>query len=106
MSCYKDTPGKLDVVSPVAEDDDENMGLKAPYAFIKQIHTVDMMGPIHSDIFFHDHSMLNGVSLRMKLNRARNYFCWVSPATVPEFKDAAFFCYCAYVLAARDIRIS
>ena len=32
---YKDTPGKMDVANPVAEDDDANMGLKARYAFTK-----------------------------------------------------------------------
>ena len=49
---YKDTPGKMDAVNPVAEDGDANMGLKASYAFTKQSHTVDMIGPIHSDISF------------------------------------------------------
>ena len=49
---YKDTPGKMDAVNPVADDDDTNLGLKARYAFTKQSQTVDMIGPIHSDIFF------------------------------------------------------
>ena len=49
---YKDTPGKMDAVNPVADDDDTNMGLKARYVFTKQSQTVDMIGPIHSDIFF------------------------------------------------------
>ena len=77
---YKDTPGKMDAVNPVAEDDDANMGLKARYAFTKQSHTVDMIGPIHSDIFFQDRLILNGVNLRLKLNRAKNSFCLVSSA--------------------------
>ena len=51
---YKDTPGKMDVVDPVADDADANTGLKARYTFTKQSNTVDMMGPIHSDIFFQD----------------------------------------------------
>ena len=51
---YKDTPGNMDVVDPVADDTDANMGLKARYTFTKQSNTVDMMGPIHSDIFFQD----------------------------------------------------
>ena len=49
---YKDTPGKMDVVDPVADDADANMGLKARYTFTNESKTVDMMGPIHSDIFF------------------------------------------------------
>ena len=42
---YKDTPGKMDVVDPVAEDDDAIKGLKARYAFTKESNTVDMIGP-------------------------------------------------------------
>ena len=61
---YKDTPGKMDAVNPVAEDADANMGLKARYAFTKQSRMVDMIGPIHSDIFFQDRLILNGVNLR------------------------------------------
>ena len=59
---YKDTPGKMDVVLPVAEVDDANMGLKARYEFTKGSHTVDMSGPIHSDIFFQESLLLNGVN--------------------------------------------
>ena len=55
---YKDTPRKMDAVNPVADDDDANMGLKARYAFTKQSRTVDMIGPIHSDIFFQDRLIL------------------------------------------------
>ena len=77
---YKDTPRKMDAVNPVADDDDANMGLKARYAFTKQSRTVDMIGPIHSDIFFQDRLILNGVNLRLKLNRAKNSFCLVSSA--------------------------
>ena len=83
---YKDTPGKMDVVNPVAEHDDTNMGLKARYEFTKGSDTVDMTGPIQSDIFFQDRLLLNGVNLRLKLNRAKNAFCLVSSATGPSFK--------------------
>ena len=83
---YKDTPGKMDAVNPVAEDKDANMGLKARYEFTKQSDTVDMLGPIHSDIFFQDRLILNGVNLRIKLNRAKNSFCLLSSAAAPDFK--------------------
>ena len=77
---YKDTPGKMDVINPVADDDDANMGLKARYAFPKQSNTVGMIGAIHSDLFFQERLLLNGVNLRLKLNRAKNSFCLVSSA--------------------------
>ena len=83
---YKDTPGKMDAVNPTAENDVANMGLKARYEFTKGSDTVDMTGPIHSDIFFQDRLLLNGVNLRLKLNRAKNAFCLVSSATGPNFK--------------------
>ena len=83
---YKDIPGKMDAVNPVAEDEDANMGLKARYEFTKQSDTVDMLGPIHSDIFFQDRLILNGVNLRIKLNRAKNSFCLLSSAAAPDFK--------------------
>ena len=77
---YKDNFGKMVAVNPVADDADANMGLNARYAFTKQSQTVDMIGPIHSDIFFQDRLILNGVNLRLKLNRAKNSFCLVSSA--------------------------
>ena len=76
----------MDVVNPVADDADANMGLKARYTFTKESNTVDMMGPIHSDIFFQDRLILNGVNLRLKLKRAKNSFCLVSSAAAPNFK--------------------
>ena len=83
---YKDTPGKMDAVNPTAENDVANMGLKARYELTKGSDTVDMTGPIHSDIFFQERLLLNGVNLRLKLNRAKNAFCLVSSATGPNFK--------------------
>ena len=83
---YKDTPGKMDVANPVAADDAANKGLKVRYDFTKESHIVDMMGPIHSDIFFQDRLMLNGVNLRIKLKRAKNSFCPMSSAAAPTFK--------------------
>ena len=77
---YRDTPGKMGVVNPVANDDDANLRLKARYAFTKQSNTVYMIGPIHSDLFFQERLLLNGVNLRLKLNTAKNSFCLVSSA--------------------------
>ena len=58
---YKDAPGKMDIMSPLAEDTDANLGLKVCYAFTKNSNIVDMMGPIHCDIFSQDHLILNGL---------------------------------------------
>ena len=83
---YKDMPGKMDAVNPVAADADANIGLKPHYAFTKQSRTVDMIAPIHRDIFFQDRLIFNGVNLRLKLNRAKNSFCLVSSASGANHK--------------------
>lgn len=70
---YRDTPGKMDTVNPLAEDDDANLGLKARFAFTKSSNIVDMMGTIHSDVFFQEGLLLIGVNWRIKLNRAKNF---------------------------------
>ena len=83
---YKDTPGKMAVANPVPQDADANLGLKARYAFTMNSNAVDMMGPIHSDLFFQERLLLNGVNLRIRLNRTKNAFCLVSSAAAPQFK--------------------
>lgn len=52
--CFTDTPGKMDVANPVAEDADGNMGLKTRYTFTRKSHIVDMTSFIHTDIFFQE----------------------------------------------------
>lgn len=68
---YKDTPGKMDTVNPLAEDDNANLELKARFAFTKSSNIVDMMGAIHSDVFFQERLLLNGVNLRIKLTELK-----------------------------------
>ena len=83
---YRHTAGKMNVMNPLAADDEANLGLRVRYEFTKESHTVDLMGPIHSDIFFQELLMVNGVNLRIKLNRAKNVFCLVSSAAGANFK--------------------
>ena len=83
---YNDTAGKMSVVNPLDAENEASFGLNARYELTKESHTVDMMGPIHSDKFYQDRLMLNGVNLRIKLNRAKNVFCLVSSAAGANFK--------------------
>ena len=83
---YRHTAGKMNVMNPLAADEEANLGLRVRYEFTKESHTVDLMGPIHSDIFFQELLMVNGVNLRIKLNRAKNVFCLVSSAAGANFK--------------------
>lgn len=51
-------------------------------------NTVDIMGPVHSDIFFQDCLILTRVNLRLKLNRAKSSFCLVPSVPGATFKVA------------------
>jgi hypothetical protein len=44
------------------------------------------MGPLHQDIFHQDRLILNGVTLRIRLNRSKNSFCLVSPTPGADYK--------------------
>ncbi|XP_038045901.1 uncharacterized protein F54H12.2-like [Patiria miniata] len=83
---YKDTAGKMDSADPTAADDAANHGLKKRYKFTKGSSEVDMIGPIHSDIFFQDKHMLNGVDLKLKLIRSSNAFCLMTAGANPAYK--------------------
>ena len=77
--------GKMGVTNSVAGDDAATR-VKVRYDFNKGSYIADMMGLIHSDIFFKDRLMLKGVNLRIKLNRAKNSFCLISSPASPTFK--------------------
>ena len=72
---YKDTPGNMEALGPLAEGDVINLGLKKRYAFTKGSKVVDMFGAIHSDIFFQEKYLLNGVTMKLKLNKSKDEFC-------------------------------
>lgn len=73
---YKDEAGKLDKPNPRAADaTDRNIGLVTRAAFSAESKEIDMIGRIHSDIFFQERHMLNEVNLRMKLTRSKDAFC-------------------------------
>jgi len=81
---YKDTAGKMDVVDPVATG--FNTGLNTRHKLTKDSATVEMMGPIHSDLFHQDRLLLNGVSIRIRMNRSKNAFCLLSSKDGADFK--------------------
>ena len=55
---YKDTAGKMDEPNPKV-DGEKNNGLTKRAAFAAGSAEFDMIGRIHSDIFFHERYMLN-----------------------------------------------
>ena len=71
---YKDTAGKMDVANPAAAAVDANLGLKKRAEFTNGNGVVDMIGKIHSDIFYIDRYMLNEVNVKLKLSRSKDTF--------------------------------
>ncbi|XP_071948941.1 uncharacterized protein F54H12.2-like [Antedon mediterranea] len=78
---YKDTAGRMDVANPTLDDAAANQGLKK-----RGSRLVDLIGPIHCDIFFQDRMMLNGVDIKLKLHRSKNAFCLMSSGAQAGYK--------------------
>ena len=83
---YKDTAGRFDNSNPMAADGEVNEGLKKRHKFTKNSKVVDMIGPIHSDIFFQDRHMLNGVDVKLKLIRSNDGFSLMATGPNPTYK--------------------
>ena len=65
---YKDTAGHMDATT------EENEGLADRKTFSSRSRLVDMMGKIHSDLFFQERYMLNGVDMKIRLVRSKDAF--------------------------------
>ena len=68
---YKDTAGHMDVTDP----DGDNAGFTKRALFTDTSKVVELLSPIHSDIFFQEKLMLNNVDIRIRLTRAKDEFC-------------------------------
>ncbi|XP_071950809.1 uncharacterized protein F54H12.2-like [Antedon mediterranea] len=92
---HKDTAGKMDVADPTLAENAVNKGLKKRAQYIGGSRFVDLIGPIHCDIFFQDRMMLNGVDVKIKLHRSKNAFSLMSSDAAAGFKirleDASLF---------------
>ena len=72
---YKDEAGKMDATNPKADGAEKNNGLTKRAAFVAASAEIDLIGRIHSDIFFQERYMLNEVNTRIKLTRNKDAFC-------------------------------
>jgi hypothetical protein len=73
---YKDEAGKMDTNDPSV--DATNAGLKKRAAFTSESKEVDLVGRLHTDLFFQSRYMLNEVNTRIKLTRSKDSFCLMS----------------------------
>ena len=63
-----------------------NYGLQKRAAFTDRDVTVDMIGRIHSDIFFQDRYMLSEVNVKVRLVRNKDSFCLMSGEANSSYK--------------------
>ena len=76
----------------------ENKELVKQASFTKFSKVVDMMGRIHSDIFFQEKLLMNGISIRIRLVTCKDFFSFVSTDAALTFKIK--------IVRAKKIRIS
>lgn len=69
---FKDTAGTMD---SIVTTNGPNRGLTQRAAFTTTSAEVELLGPLHGDIFFCEKLLLNSVDLRIKLVRSSNTFC-------------------------------
>jgi hypothetical protein len=63
-----------------------NGGLNMRWQFSRANQWVDMIGPLHGDIFLQEKYLINGVDLGVRLIRSKPKFHLMSPATDPRFR--------------------
>ena len=97
---YKDTAGKMNERTVAAAG--ENIGLVKRASFTKSSKVVDMMGRIHCDIFFQEKLLINGISVRTRFGRSKDFFSLVLTDAAPTYKIKIV----RAVLPARRVRIS
>nr|XP_055065250.1 uncharacterized protein F54H12.2-like [Misgurnus anguillicaudatus] len=68
---YKDTAGHMDVHDPVGR----NRGLLKRSTFSHGSQPVELLVPIHGDIFFQEKLLINGVDVKIRLIRGKDEFC-------------------------------
>ena len=70
----KDTHGHMDDILPGGL----NLGLTTRSEYTGRSRIVELISPIHVDMFFQEKLLINGVDLRMRFIRAKNNFCLMS----------------------------
>ena len=93
---YKDDAGAMDAT------DNANSGLVKRKRLSERSKTIDLVGRLHSDLFFQEKLLLNGIGLRLKLVRNKDSFVLLSGARDAAFKVSII----KAVLRARKVRVS
>ena len=88
---YKDDSGHMEDNNPHANNLG-NKGFGKRHAFFEDSSVVDMMGCIHSDLFFQDKYLPSDVGLRIRLGRTKDAFCLMSSMAGQAFKIKIIDC--------------
>ena len=80
----------------------KNKELVKRASFTKPSKVVDMMGRIHSDIFFQKKLFMNGIGVRIRLVRSKDFFSLILMDAAPTYKIKIV----RAVIRASKIRIS
>ncbi|XP_033639092.1 uncharacterized protein F54H12.2-like [Asterias rubens] len=80
----KDTAGKTDNVNCTASEAETNAGLKTRRKRILNSRIIDLIGPIHGDLFCQDKHFINGVDLKSSwFPAATTFVSWLPGKTPP-----------------------
>ncbi|GFY64447.1 uncharacterized protein F54H12.2 [Trichonephila inaurata madagascariensis] len=75
----------LDVSDPLRKENG-NEGLKTRYDLTFKSRVLDMIGPLHCDIFQQNRLLLNLVDVKIKMSRTKPDFCLMSTKTGEPYK--------------------
>ena len=98
---YKDVAGSMEEADP-HDANALNIGMKKRHALINAGRVVDLLGCIHSDLFFQEKYLPSDVGLRLKFVRSKDPFCLISDAANPAFKVKVLDC----KLFVRKVKLS
>lgn len=98
---YKDTAAHMDERNP-HDVNGLNLGLKKRHSFFEDGGVVDLIGGLHSDMFFQERYLPSDVGLRVRFVRNKDAFCLMSSAAAPNFKIKIHDC----KLFVRKVKLS
>ena len=88
---YKDSAGQMEACDPTA-DPVVNAGMVRRHGLIAASRVVDMIGPLHNDLFFQDKFLPNDVTIRVRLICSKNSFCLMSGEAGAAYKVKILSC--------------
>ena len=98
---YKDNAGHFEDANP-HDNNAANNGFKKRSTLTDEGRVVDMLGCIHSDLFFQDRFLPNDVNIRVRLVRNKDSFCLMSSVQGAAYKVRILEC----KLYVRKVKLS